>query len=244
MDNGWTFGPTYDSHRRMNNRLVPYRHLHSKEKKETRSTVIQVLKGMVWLGYRFSTDDSQQTPRADFDVGNSVEALTALSEDSDDSAGSEDDRSRQGRPTAVPQQRPKPTIHRDLTVDALGFQGMTGRESATATPESHIADKHRPAIPHMRSTLQHRTSSGGTQSLNKLRKKASSAADDTPAQDNSAQMLQTLQALASELAIIKTNQERLDNKLNEQLILQRKQSESELLVAKSTPLNSSENTGS
>ena len=225
----------------MNNRLVPYRHLHSKEKKETRSTVIQVLKGMVWLGYRFSTDDSQETPRADFDIGNSAEALTALSEDSDDSLENGDDRSRHGRSTAVPQ-RPKPMVHRDFTVDALGFQGMSDRESATATPESHGADKHRPVIPHMRSTLQHRTSSGGTQYLNKLQKKASSAADDTHAQDNSAQMLQTLQALASELAIIKTNQERLDNKLNEQLILQRKQSKTELLVAKSTQINSSQGT--
>jgi hypothetical protein len=63
MERGWTFGPTFDVRRQTSNTLVPYRHLHEKERNEVRAKVEQVLKGMVWLGYIFTANHLPESQR-------------------------------------------------------------------------------------------------------------------------------------------------------------------------------------
>ena len=164
MDAGWTFGPQYDLLRRTNNRLVPYRHLHKREKLEQQNTVVQLLKGMVWLGYTFTLDTLL---RDDPDDKNSIAKLQIMTSEptrhiralSSTSGGLLDDETDDSE-SVVPQ----PSCRVIASLESEEFKGGRNESEGVGplkrapTPKSWLSAKVGPGI-------HHRQSSGGSHSL-------------------------------------------------------------------------------
>ena len=193
LDRGWTFGPTYDPLRKTNNRLVPYRHLHNKEKRETRADVIQILKGMVWLGFAFRKRTSTELALDLESPSNSSESSTGdrysshsrilkRTESVDDLGHYQVD----GDVILSP--------HRSL--HSMGHQPLIHRESSGGTKTLNIDKHHHDAHAHVarhRHVPSHHSSDG----------------------DGSDSIMELLKSLSQEVAAIRASQEKLEQRISD-----------------------------
>jgi hypothetical protein len=56
IDEGWSFGPVHDGHKKKHPDLVKYEDLPESEKEYDRDTAIETLKAIIALGYRIEKE--------------------------------------------------------------------------------------------------------------------------------------------------------------------------------------------